>query len=453
MSLIYPLGPAGSVNIGSAAAAGATWTATDNPAEGASGSTVTFTSAALGATDPSRGTIVVVSTESVVATSVTVGGFAMTKVIEESTAISSLQIWAAFTDTLGTTANIVVSGSGTMTAPKILVGRFTGISVVTTVTSAVNTGGADPATITATVPTGGFGIAAITTNPTTTGTWSNATVDYRVNTSSSKTVSLSHTSTVGSQTPSYAGLSGGISHMVMACFAPTAPYTAQGVRFASTQLVASSLSGMADGQKGIISFWFKFVGGDGNFQVLFEGRLQCFSLFRDTANKWNFTLLAPGGGVALNFVGTTTYSSSMTQWVHFLSSWDLGGSGAASFYVNDVVNTTPSFTGGLTLNYLDTDTNVDFGARNSIAIPMNCDIADFYFNTTEFLDFNNPSHRRRFIDGTGKPVDLGATGATPTGTAPMILFKGPVASWHTNKGTGGGFSIASGSLSASATNP
>ena len=88
-------------------------------------------------------------------------------------------------------------------------------------------------------------------------------------------------------------------------------YTAQGVRFASTQLVASSLTGMADGQKGIISFWFKFVGNDGNFQVLFEGRLQCFSLFRDTANKWNFTLLAPGGGVALNFVGTTTYSSSM----------------------------------------------------------------------------------------------------------------------------------------------
>jgi len=218
MSLIYPLGPAGSVNLGSAVVA--SWTATDNPAEGASSSTVTFTSAALGATNPSRGTIVVVSTESVIATAVTVGGISMVKAIEEATAISSLQIWAVLTGGLGTTANIVLTGSGSMTAPRIFVGRFTGMSVVTTATSAVNTGGADPATITATVPTGGYGLAAITTNPTTPGPWSNATGDYLVNTSSSKTFSLAHTSTVGSQTPSYNMGGAGISHMVMACFGP-----------------------------------------------------------------------------------------------------------------------------------------------------------------------------------------------------------------------------------------
>jgi len=217
-AILFPCGPAGSVNLGSAAVA--SWTATDDVAEGTAGSTVTFTSAALGATDPTRGTIVVVHTEATIATGVTVGGISMVKVIEEATAISSLQIWAVLTPGLGTTANIVLSAGGSMATPKIMVGRFTGMSVVTTATNAVNTGGSDPATITATVPTGGYGLAAITTNPQTTGTWSNATLDYRSNVTSTKTVSLAHTSTVGSQTPSYTGLSGGVSHMVMACFGP-----------------------------------------------------------------------------------------------------------------------------------------------------------------------------------------------------------------------------------------
>jgi hypothetical protein len=81
------------------------------------------------------------------------------------------------------------------------------------------------------------------------------------------------------------------------------------------------------------------------------------------------------------------------------------------------------------------------------------DIADFYVNHTQYLDFTVTANRRKFISGTGTPVNLGSTGSTPTGTAPIIFLSGSVASWHVNDGTGGGFSIVSGSLSASATNP
>ena len=215
---LFPCGPAGSVNIGSAAVP--TWTATANPATGAAGSTVTFTSVALGATDPSRATVVMVHTEATIATGCSVGGVAMTKAIEEASAISSLQIWVAVTSGLGTTANIVLTAGGSMTAPMIMVGRFTGITSFSTATNAVNTAGADPATITAIGPTGGVGIAGITGNPTNTGTWSNATLDFRTNTGTGLTTSMSHTSTAGSQTPTYTGLAGGVSHMVMACFGP-----------------------------------------------------------------------------------------------------------------------------------------------------------------------------------------------------------------------------------------
>jgi len=99
------------------------------------------------------------------------------------------------------------------------VGRMTGINTMFSATSAVNTAGSDPAQVTATVPSGGLGVAAILGNPVNTGTWSNGTVDYRTNVNS-KTLSMAHTSSVGSQTLSYSGLAGGVSHMVMATFSP-----------------------------------------------------------------------------------------------------------------------------------------------------------------------------------------------------------------------------------------
>ena len=231
-------------------------------------------------------------------------------------------------------------------------------------------------------------------------------------------------------------------------------YTAQGVHFnGSTYMTSSALTGIADGSKGILSFWFKFTGNDGFYQIIFENRAPTIGLNRDPSGHFAFTLNNTSAGVALNWNGTTAYTSSMTNWVHILAAWDFSGSGVTSLHVDDSAVTPPTSSGATTIDYLSTDTNFDFGARNGGSLVAHMDIADFYFNTVDFLDFNTTSNRRKFIDGSGKPVDLGATGATPTGTAPMILFKGPVASWHTNKGTGGGFSIASGSLSASATNP
>jgi len=232
-------------------------------------------------------------------------------------------------------------------------------------------------------------------------------------------------------------------------------YTAQGVRFnGSTGLTVSALTGMADGQKGILSFWFKFVGGDGQFQLVMETRDQnSIVLYRDNAGHWSFTLANTVASNALSYTGTSTWTTAMTGWAHMVTSWDLGGAGAANLYVNDAAMTAPTFSGGVTINYLPTDTNFDFGARTGSVIPLQCDIADFYFNTAEFVDLTVTANRRKFITAGLAPVDLGATGSIPTGTAPIIFFHGPVASWHTNDGTGGGFSIATGSLSASATNP
>ena len=81
----------------------------------------------------------------------------------------------------------------------------------------------------------------------------------------------------------------------------------------------------------------------------------------------------------------------------------------------------------------------------------NVDLAEFYV-TNEHLDLSVESNRRKFISAGGKPVELGTDASDPTGTAPLIYFQGPTVSWHTNKGSGGGFTEI-GAITDAATSP
>lgn len=80
------------------------------------------------------------------------------------------------------------------------------------------------------------------------------------------------------------------------------------------------------------------------------------------------------------------------------------------------------------------------------------DAADTWIAPGQFIDFSVEANRRKFIDVNGKPVDLGADGSTPTGTAPPMFFSGNAAGFPTNKGTGGVFTLT-GSLTNASTSP
>src|SRR4029078_636750 len=73
---------------------------------------------------------------------------------------------------------------------------------------------------------------------------------------------------------------------------------------------------------------------------------------------------------------------------------------------------------------------------------------------TTWMDLTSSANRRKFISATLKPVNLGSTDATPTGTAPLFYFGNPAASFATNLGTGGYLTAQeSTSLIAATTNP
>ena len=56
-------------------------------------------------------------------------------------------------------------------------------------------------------------------------------------------------------------------------------------------------------------------------------------------------------------------------------------------------------------------------------------------------------------DGNGKPVDVGASCANPTGAPPMSCLHGPLETWNVNVGTGSGLSVNGPALTAASTNP
>jgi hypothetical protein len=215
-------------------------------------------------------------------------------------------------------------------------------------------------------------------------------------------------------------------------------YVTSAVKFDGTNdylSKATELTGLADGKKGILSVWLRINGGDAAGQIIVEGGGSgLMGLQRQTTNK--FVVDGYNAAVAniLRMTSATSYITS-TTWRHLLCSWDLS-IGAAHMYVNDIND----LAGGATIlnDTIDYTSGSHYvGARADASRKLNADIADLYVNYAEYLDLSVTANRRKFIDESGKPVDVGADGSGPTGTAPVIFLKG--SPFATNRGTGGGF--------------
>lgn len=230
-------------------------------------------------------------------------------------------------------------------------------------------------------------------------------------------------------------------------FTTDSAYSAQGVLFDGTNdwmTKASGLTGAANGKQGIFSCWFKMKGNDAGFNAFLEqstGLGAGINIYRYNDNT--VRLIGKNGSVVtiLDMATVGTFVNGM-GWKHILAAWDLG-TGVGQIYISDTSdrNASPTLTND-TLLYTNTATQ-NIGSRNSGGggFKMFAEIADYYLNTATTLDLSNSANRRKFITAGLKPVDLGSDGSTPTGSAPIIFFSGATASWNTNKGSGGGFTL------------
>jgi hypothetical protein len=73
--------------------------------------------------------------------------------------------------------------------------------------------------------------------------------------------------------------------------------------------------------------------------------------------------------------------------------------------------------------------------------PITGEIFDYWLGCGQFLDLSVTANRRKFIDGSGKPMALGTDGELPTGTSPAVFCHGNASTFATNQGTGGAFTL------------
>ena len=234
-------------------------------------------------------------------------------------------------------------------------------------------------------------------------------------------------------------------------------YTALGVNFDGSNdwLVRGSagtnFTGISDGTEITCSFWFKPVDSGGGSRRLFTNSDDSFYIEQTDAELIN-VFVGSTTGATLCFCRSSALSYDV--WNHVAFSFD-AGTATPQLYINgssDLTNIDTPATGTINLNSSTGTPSV--GAAANGADKTTSDMADIWFGTTR-LDWSDSAVMAKFRTVAGKPVNLGADGSTPTGSAPIGYFsrRDTVASsFATNKGTGGGMTI-NGTLTNSSTSP
>lgn len=228
-----------------------------------------------------------------------------------------------------------------------------------------------------------------------------------------------------------------------------------GVNFngSTTLAKASDFTGNADSSVGIISYWFN--GGNQSFtrQVLSNAA----SLFTANMASSPAPTMFLQDSLGVNQIAFNNGGSGLpASWTHILASWNTNftsGSRIAQMYIQDVSSANVVIDSGTAFNVAYTTTAWSESGPSFIT----ADLAEMYFAPGQFLDFSITANRRLFISGSGHPVDLGATGSTPTGVAPILYQSvrpaGAANDFLTNRGTGGNMTVSAGALTLSGTNP
>lgn len=225
----------------------------------------------------------------------------------------------------------------------------------------------------------------------------------------------------------------------------------------------SNFTGAANSKQGILSFWHK---GDVNPTVQhsllasrFSDTTACIECSWVNGPSFGFaagqyylvSINADPSNPAFGMHTAASFTSG--TWRHVLCSWDLLA-GTRHLYITDVSSLTLDFSANISVTYADV---ADWNAgTNAGSVRMDGGFAEFYFAPGQFLDFSVQGNRRKFITAGGKPANLGATGVTPTGSAPLIylhLDDGETANnFATNRVGSGNFTVE-GALTTYATSP
>jgi hypothetical protein len=245
-------------------------------------------------------------------------------------------------------------------------------------------------------------------------------------------------------------------------FTTPAAYVATGVLFDGTNDYmkrGADLTGAGSSKLLTVSFWYK----SGSDAASYRGVIIPASTINGSGgvnggvtktDTHNFRLhwCNSGNTPILDIKSSNNALQIADGWVHCIASVDLSNTGKRHLYMNDVSDLTVTTYTDALMDFASIIADWGVGGAPSGGTKMFGDLAELYFAPGQYIDLSVEANRRKFRSAIGKPADLGSDGSTPTGTAPLIFFKGGATGWATNAGTGGAFTIT-GTLTDSSTSP
>lgn len=231
-------------------------------------------------------------------------------------------------------------------------------------------------------------------------------------------------------------------------------FSATGVVFDGTDNLSRSggPTGIADAKTGTLSVWCNGAGSAATRYLIYGGTSGRFRILMldnagGDANCIQVLGLTAAGAVAISMRSTAAVNDS--SWHHVLMAWDTATAASCLVYVDGSDVTSIISRTDAAIDYASGDMWV--GCANTGGSSHYAgDVAELYF-TTEWLDISDSTVREKFAK-SGKPVYLGADGSKPSGTQPILYFKGPASTFDTNLGSGGAFT-ASGTFTDASTKP
>ncbi len=213
-------------------------------------------------------------------------------------------------------------------------------------------------------------------------------------------------------------------------------------------LRGADLTNNANSKLGTISVWFRIDAGDGTARIILDNTAAAYSLRLTTANRLRLFLFDTSPALVLDVTTTTSFTAA-AAWHNVIWSFDLEN--AIVQLAVDALIESPIITVAPVNSDIDwTKPDHSIGASNAGFTMFDGCLSEIYFNTAEFLDLTDPDSIPRFVDPDGFPVDLGATGAFPTGAQPIVYI--PAGDPAANLGYGGNY-VNQAALTACSSDP
>lgn len=210
-----------------------------------------------------------------------------------------------------------------------------------------------------------------------------------------------------------------------------------------TYLQLGEPTGNTNTKVGTLSFWMK-RGYWGNEEWLCNWGGNWSPVWIGTDEKIYFATNDTSGSLNPCYFGSTIAIPRDFMWHHYAFAFSLGTTSVTMLYIDGVSR-------GVNVS-APSNTVVGWAGRGSFLIGrryntnegyLYASLAEFYFNTKEFVDFRIADNLAKFRNpSNNKPVNLGPDGSWVTGSKPLIYLRHDpatdpaVADFRTNLGSG-----------------